>query len=162
MIIYHSPSASHGDFMRFLEDTVEELIIKGECMIIGDFNIDLMIDSFYAKKLLTTMLRLGMKQYVNEPTRITKDSQTITDLIFANNNKTVRVIHEPKITDHAWLKVELSASINESKYREFSARNYKEFDVNEFAILVKNKIQERQECQCECIDVREQINSSII
>jgi len=40
-----------------------------------------------------------MKQYVNEPTRITKDSQTIIDLIFANNNKIVQVIHEPKITD---------------------------------------------------------------
>jgi len=51
MVIYHSPSASHGDFMRFLEDTVEELTIKGECMVIGDFNLDLMMDSFYAKKL---------------------------------------------------------------------------------------------------------------
>jgi len=74
MVIYHSPSASHGDFMRFLEDTVEELTIKGECMVIGDFNLDLTMDSFYAKKLQTTMLSLGMKQYVNEPTRIMKDS----------------------------------------------------------------------------------------
>jgi len=47
MVIYHSPSASHGDFMRFLEDIeeIEELIIKRECMVIGDFNIDLMMDS---------------------------------------------------------------------------------------------------------------------
>jgi len=86
MVLYHSPSASHGNFMRFLEDTVEELTIKGECMVIGDFNLGLMMDSFYVKKLQTTMLSLGMKQYVNEPTRITKDSQTIIDLIFVNNN----------------------------------------------------------------------------
>jgi len=26
------------------------------------------------------------------------------------------------------------------KVREFTARNYKEFDVNEFAVSVKNKI----------------------
>jgi len=161
MVIYHSPSASHGDFMRFLEDTVEELIIKGECMVIGDFNLDLRMDSFYAKKLQTTMSSLGMKQYVNEPTRITKDSQTIIDLFFANNNKTVQVIHEPKITDHAWLKVELSASKNESKYREFSARDYKKFDMNEFVVLLKNKIQERQECQCECIDISERANKLV-
>jgi len=83
-VIYHSPSASHGDFMRFFEDIVEELIIKRECIVIGDFNIDLMTDSFYTKKVQTTMLSLGMKQYVNEPTRITKDSRTIIDLIFAN------------------------------------------------------------------------------
>jgi exonuclease III len=162
MVIYHSPSASHGDFMRFFEDIIEELIIKGECMIIGDFNIDLMTDSFYAKKLQTTMLSLGMKQYVNEPTRITKDSQTIIDLIFANNNKIVQVIHEQlKITDHEWLKVELSVSKIESKYREFSARNYKGFDANEFAILVKNKLHESQGCQCECMYVSERAKKLI-
>src|SRR5436190_4025821 len=161
LVIYHSPSASHGDFMRFFEDIVEELIIKGECMIIGNFNIDLMTDSFYTKKLQTIMLSLGMKQYVNEPTRITKDSRTIIDLIFANNNKIVQVIHEPKITDHAWLKVELSVSKTISKYREFSARNYKEFDADEFATLVKNKLQESQECQCECMDVSERAKNLV-
>lgn len=92
MVVYHLPSAAHGKFMNFLEDTVEELIIKGECMVIGDFNIDLMTDSFYAKKLQTEMLSVGMKQYVKEPTRITKDSRTIIDLIFANNNKIVQVM----------------------------------------------------------------------
>jgi len=60
------------------------------------------------------MLSLGMNQYVNELTKITKDSQTIINLIFANNNKIVQVIHEPKITDHAWLKVELSVNKYES------------------------------------------------
>lgn len=151
----YSPSAAHGEFLNFLEDTVEELIIKGECMVIGDFNIDLMTDSFYAKKLQTEMLSVGMKQYVKEPTRITKDSRTIIDLIFANSNKIVQVTHEPKITDHAWLKVELSVSKSESKYRELSARNYKGFDVDKFAILVKNKLQEKQGCQCECMGVSE-------
>jgi len=73
-----------------------------------------------------------MKQFVNGPTRITKDSQTIIDLVFANNKIEVQIIHESKITDYAWLKVELSANRSESKYREFSARNYSEFNVNEF------------------------------
>ncbi|XP_025269746.1 uncharacterized protein LOC112639559 [Camponotus floridanus] len=161
MVIYHSPSASHGDFMRFYEEIVEELVVKGECIVIGDFNIDLRMDSFYAKKLQATMLSLGMKQYVNEPTRITKDSQTIIDLIFANNDKIVQVIHEPKITDHAWLKVEMNVSKIESKYREFIVRNYKEFDVNEFAILVKNKLQKSQGCQCERMDVSERAKQLI-
>jgi len=34
----------------------------------------------------------------------------IIDLVFANNKIEIQVIHEPKITDHAWLKVELSAT----------------------------------------------------
>jgi len=45
MIVCHSPSASHGDFVRFLEDIVEELTIKGDCMVLGDFNIDFMVET---------------------------------------------------------------------------------------------------------------------
>jgi hypothetical protein len=145
MVIYHSPSASHGDFVRFLEDIVEELIVKGECIIVGDFNIDFVLDSFYTRKLQTTMLSVGMNQYVNEPTRITKDSQTIIDLIFANKKLEVQVIHEPKITDHAWLKVELGKSKSGNKYREYSARNYRNFDVDEFTRLVENKLEHNRD-----------------
>jgi len=65
------------------------------------------------------MLSLGMKQFINGPIRITKDNQTIIDLVFANNKIVVQIIHEPKITDHTWLKVELSANRSENKYREF-------------------------------------------
>lgn len=78
------PSASHGDFIRFLEEIVEELTIKEECMIVGDFNRDCMTDSFYANKLLTTMQSLDMKQYVDKPMKITNNSKTIINLIFAN------------------------------------------------------------------------------
>lgn len=51
IVIYHSPSASDGEFIRFLKDIVESVIIKGECILVGDFNIDMMLDSFYARKL---------------------------------------------------------------------------------------------------------------
>lgn len=47
MVMYHSPSASDGEFLRFLEDVIEELVIKGDCIIVGDFNIDFKIDSFH-------------------------------------------------------------------------------------------------------------------
>ncbi|KYN00041.1 hypothetical protein ALC62_09196 [Cyphomyrmex costatus] len=110
MVVYHSPSASDGEFVRFLENIVEQMTVKEECIIIGDFNIDFMIDSFYMKKLQIIMQSLGMKQYVYEPTRITKDSRTIIDLIFANKEVKVQVQHEPKITDHAWLKIELKGN----------------------------------------------------
>jgi len=84
IVVYHSPSASDGDFLRFLEDVVDLLVARGQCIMLGDFNIDLMTDMFYAKKLISEMLCLGMKQYVDKPTRITKNSQTLIDLVFAN------------------------------------------------------------------------------
>lgn len=36
-------------------------------------------------KLQIKMSELNMKQYVNSPTRITTDSQTMIDLVFTNN-----------------------------------------------------------------------------
>ncbi|EFN76762.1 hypothetical protein EAI_12817, partial [Harpegnathos saltator] len=84
MVVYHSPSASDGDFIRFLEDIVELLAVRDQCIVIGDFNIDLMTDSYYAKKLKTGMCGFGMKQYVDKPTRVTKNSRTMIDLVFAN------------------------------------------------------------------------------
>ena len=147
MAIYHSPSASDGEFVRFLEDITEDLIIRGDCIVIGDFNIDFSIDSFYSKKLQTIMLNLGMKQYVNKPTRVTKDSKTIIDLIFANNQVDVQVMHEPKITDHAWLKVRMGESKVENQYREFISRNYSEFNIDEFIMLVENKIGRNQDLE---------------
>lgn len=144
MIIYHSPSASDGDFLKFLEDLAELYTMKGECIIVGDFNIDLMKDSFYARKLRTTISSLGLKQYVDKPTRITKDSQTIIDLVFANNEVKVKVFDKPKITDHAWLQVELKVIKIKSKFRLFNGRDYSKFNINEFiAMMEMNLIQVR-------------------
>jgi len=61
MGVYHSPSASDNEFIRFLMEIVDRLIVKGQCMLMGDFNTDLMADLFYAKKLRTEMVSLDMK-----------------------------------------------------------------------------------------------------
>ena len=62
MVAYHSPSASDAKFFRRIENVSEALTIKGDCLIIGDFNIDVTVDRFYKKKLLTGMLSSGMKK----------------------------------------------------------------------------------------------------
>lgn len=69
-------------------------------------NIDVMKDSFYAKKLTMEMSYLGMKQYIDKPTRVTKDSKTLIDLVFANRMVNCKVHSKPKITDHSWVNIE--------------------------------------------------------
>lgn len=54
-VVYHSPSASDGDFIRFMSDMMDVLVVKGQYIVIEDFNIDLMKDSFYKKKLIAEM-----------------------------------------------------------------------------------------------------------
>lgn len=62
---------------------MEDLLIKGTCIVIENFNIDVSTKLFYANKLKSSMLSLGMKQYINQPTRRTNNSETIIDLVFA-------------------------------------------------------------------------------
>lgn len=144
VVIYHSPSASDGEFIRFLEDIVELFTVKEECIVVGDFNIDLMKDSYYANKLRSTMSGLGLKQFVEEPTRNTKHSQTIIDLVFANKELIVKVLDKPKITDHAWLQVELELIESKSIFRVFKGRDYSKFNVNEFLTLLETKLVQRK------------------
>lgn len=68
------------------------------------------------------MLSLEIKQYVNRSTRIMKDSETIIDLILANNKIQVQINDKPKITEHSSLKLEFNADKLKDKYKEF-ARN---------------------------------------
>lgn len=50
-VVYHSPSASDGDFIRFMNNIMDVLVVKGQCIVIRDFDMDLMKDSFYKKKV---------------------------------------------------------------------------------------------------------------
>jgi len=80
---------------------VDILVTKRQCVLIGDFNIDLMKDSFYTRKLTTEMSFLGVKQYIDKLTQVTKDSKTLIDLVFANSKVNCKVYEKPKITDHS-------------------------------------------------------------
>lgn len=95
-LVYHSPSASDGDFISFLVNTMDILLLKDKCLLIGDVNINLMADSYYTKKLKTEMIGLGMKQYVDKPTRITNNSKTLIDVVLANININYKVQDKPK------------------------------------------------------------------
>lgn len=140
-VVYHSPSASDDDFIRFLEDVVDLLIVKGQCIMIGDFNIDFMTNSFYAKKIRMEMANLGMMQYVDKPTRVTKDSKTLIDLVFANHKLNCNVHDRSKITDHSWISVELYVKIKSDKYRKCTSRDYSKFQIDEFIKVIEERIE---------------------
>lgn len=86
------------------------------------------------------MQSLDMKQYVDRPTRITENSKTIIDLVFANKELNVQVNYEPKIMDHAWIKVMINMSKIVNKYKEFSGRDYSRFNADEFVKIVKSNL----------------------
>lgn len=138
-VVYHSPSASDAEFVQFIIELGEELNIMGECIITGDFNIDMRSGGFYAQKLVKELSALGIKQFVNDATRITKNSQTVIDLVFSNNRQNVRVQHTPIITNHAWVMVLFKKYERCIRQNEFKARDRSKFSADYFEMVWKSR-----------------------
>lgn len=107
VVVYHSPNASHSDFIEYFENWCDNMLDeKDDVIITGDFNIDVAKHSFYSKKLSQAINNLGMKQIVGEFTRITQLSSTIIDLVITNNRKIqAQVLDTHVISDHCVISV---------------------------------------------------------
>lgn len=102
-LIYRSPTSSMAEFISYIEDILETNQFKNHKMLImGDFNIDMAGESYYAKKIKNIIQSNNMAQLVKDPTRTTLKSATLIDLAIANKNHKIitKVVNEPKISDH--------------------------------------------------------------
>lgn len=101
-VIYHSPSSSDADFVKYLNEIVtEHLKDSDNNLIIGDFNINMNIPSTYSNQLASVFAQMAMIQRIDFNTRVTEHSATKIDLLFANNDQIkIECASEYKISDH--------------------------------------------------------------
>lgn len=136
MLVCHSPNSSDASFTDFLEETCNSHILNGKVIIMGDFNTDMKVNNYCKNRLTRVMNAVGLKQLVNEPTRIVNTSETIIDLIFTNTDVEVEVNHEPKITDYSIVVMYWDVKAIENGNRTIMCRNYKRMNVDEYRRLV--------------------------
>lgn len=86
------------------------------------------------------MFSVGLKQLVNEPTRIVNTSETIIDLIFTNEEVEVAVKHEPKITDHSIVVLQWNVSAKKKENRTIVCRDYRNIDVDKFIKMIDKNL----------------------
>lgn len=146
--IYHSPNKSDGKFIELITEECENLIQIGHVILLGDFNIDVSKTNQYTNRLMKNMNNMGLKQYITEYTRITKDTKTKIDLVFSNDWIGTNVIETPRITDHQIIGIEL----NEAEYnkkintnRKIYVRDYTNFTEEKFC----NKLSEIIKSNCD-------------
>ena len=83
LCIYRTPTGNLEHFLSLMEKILTHLLQpKLTFLICGDLNINLLIKSNEASKLLTLMNTFNLTQVVNFPTRITKDNESLLDAIF--------------------------------------------------------------------------------
>lgn len=109
-VVYHSPSSSDAEFLKFFSEWMENNNNEEKSHIIcGDFNIDMSTTSnktLYKNKLNEIIHKNGMTQKIDKYTRITQNTQTMIDLVITNtNNIQCEISDKDNISDHATINI---------------------------------------------------------
>ena len=86
--IYRSPDGKIDTFFNKLEMSKQKQIVKHKTLIVsGDWNINFIQTSPHTRDLNNMLLRYNLKHTVNVPTRITKTTATLLDVVITNEKK---------------------------------------------------------------------------
>ena len=120
--------------MDDLERLFESRQFHQPTYILGDFNIDWLKKSPLKKNIEDMMNLHGLQQLVTEPTRVTRDSKTIIDLVFTNSKSSVDQLQVlgSDISDHFAVRFNVTANVNKSPGYYKTQRDFRKFDENEF------------------------------
>lgn len=122
-VLYHSPSSSDADFIKFFSEWIEKNHNEEKKHIIcGDFNIDMAHTThktLYKHKLNEIINENGMKQIIKEYTRKTENTNTLLDLIITNTNEIKYQIDDiNNISDHSTIQIVWNEIFSEKKCTE--------------------------------------------
>lgn len=145
VLLYRSPSSSIAEFLMHLNNIMENLpMLKVKYVyVMGDLNIDMSKNSFYEHRLLKQMNDIGLKQIVNEYTRVTQESKTIIDVVFTNNTETdIEIKRTPKMSDHDMVNIKIKTNKKNIKKDEkvsYKFRNKKKIENANVENLLESK-----------------------
>ena len=83
IIVLYNPPKHNVTFYQSFDDLLKALNHRSENIVLGDFNIN-WLDKNCKQKLKTVISKHKLHQIIKEPTRISKTSKTLIDLIFTN------------------------------------------------------------------------------
>ena len=136
---YRPPSSNSEWFNVFANSLEQSFLEQKECMIIGDFNLNLQDSSSRVNSWIESLSSLNYTQLVNEPTRVTQYSSTLIDHAFTNKPSNISNVFVPKLSISDHYPVCLTRKVNsrhvaEHPHKIISYRSLKHFDVNLFLV----------------------------
>ena len=137
---YRPPSSKIDLFDKWALFLSKCDIENKELIIVGDLNCDVSnpLPNSHAHRLKFLCSLYQLKQFINEPTRVTSTSATIIDLILTNTPENILqsgVIHLG-ISDHSLVYALRKFSLPKSYPKYKIVRNFKNFNENQFILDV--------------------------
>ena len=142
-VIYKSPKVRYGVYRDFFEVMAYLTTKYSHCIFLGDMNICQLETAspafkFFQKDILEP---LSLKQIVNSPTRITKETCTLLDLILVNapeNVKFVGTTDLPGFSDHKLIYCSYALKKIKFKAQLINRRDMRSFLTDKFISDVAN------------------------
>ncbi|XP_067624413.1 uncharacterized protein [Eurosta solidaginis] len=147
-LVYHSPNSSDAEFIKYIGEILEEYFSENENNVIGDFNINVNLQSTYTNQLSHTFATTSMHQLINFNTRVTETSQTRIDLLYSNSDEIeIKNMENQRISDHETicfnLPVQKRHTMRIYEFRVFCNNYTKE---NLIALLRNYNFMEANDC----------------
>ena len=136
-VVYKSPLIPYSVFANIHENIAFVTSKFEHCVIMGDMNIDhLKINSSPLKFFNTYFSEpFALTQIIDKPTRITKTSSTLIDLMLTGNPENIKahgVVDTPGISDHCLIFCAYSLKKPKFKPKIVTKRDFRNFNENLF------------------------------
>jgi len=101
--IYRSPNGKTQTFFNKLEIIIQKLTGKYKTLILcGDWNVNFLQTSPHTRELNNLLLRYNLKNTINVPTRITKTTATLLNVVITNDKTCINSLRvmDLGLSDH--------------------------------------------------------------
>lgn len=129
--VYLSASENKQTVLDCFESWYENIAVNKSMVIMGDFNIDMLSNSVYSRRVKKFNADNGLSLFTNKATRIDKDSATLIDLCLSNVNKNkiiCNVLDEDQISDHQITEVIVRGKTDKNKRKEQVIMKWENYD----------------------------------
>lgn len=134
--IYRPPTFNATLFLNMFEEVISSLLSTCDMiMCMGDFNLNMLNDEDDNVKKFNSLLdTLGLTQVIDKPTRISRSSLSLLDLLLISDNSTIlnKDVLDCDISDHNLIYC-ITSLVNSNKTVNISlGRDFSLFDYNIF------------------------------
>jgi hypothetical protein len=133
--VYRPPNVSN-EYLDGISDSIEKADAEDKYMsILGDLNINYVLDeSLYENPVFMLENLFNLKQLIVSPTRVTKKSSTLIDIILSNcpDKHTASGVQVCSFSDHYLIFTKVNIEKKVKSHNCIRYRDYKKFSEKEF------------------------------
>lgn len=128
--VYRSPDYNCDQLIDHLNDSLSQLPIESEIVVLGDLNVDFLLKrenfGYNLKQKLKILANSNdLEQLINSPTRITDQSRTAIDLVLVNNSHQIveSGVIPSAISDHCIVYCTIKSDVHKARPKTIEYRS---------------------------------------